>query len=414
VKRAGPLVGVALLLVTSVPASAQPQHYPQGSYEALTRAPVGSWAEYTTTWEGSHDRIVARFSLVARSEKEIVTEIFARMPATDIILHVVYQPSDPDTWTPVLMTGKEGIDQPTQRPVPPGSPPVHKGDEPGKLLGTETIQTRIGTFACKHYRKSQPWGDVDLWMSDQALPVGFVKQSESSAKKVTVLTATGTGATAELPSVVPLGATPQADPTPAKQYPEASYEALMKAPVGSWAEYSTTSEGSRDKVVARFSLVAKSEKEIIVELLTRTLITDVILHVVYQPSGPDTWNAVAATGRVGGEKPARIPVPPDSPPVHKGDEPGKLLGTETIQTRVGSFACRHYHQTQPWGESDLWRSDQALPVGFVKQRELSGKRVTILTATGTGATALLPSLVPLGSTPPVAPTLTAPAPPAKQ
>jgi hypothetical protein len=78
---------------------------------------------------------------------------------------------------------------------PPGRPPMEMpmgmmpgmgrreqgpggGDtSPGEKVGTETITVPAGTFECDHYRKQEPRGTVDVWISSKVSPYGTVKMS---------------------------------------------------------------------------------------------------------------------------------------------------------------------------------------------------------------------------------------------
>jgi hypothetical protein len=56
---------------------------------------------------------------------------------------------------------------------------------PGVKVGVETITVPAGTFVCDHYRKQEPQGTVDVWISDKVPPYGMVKMS--SGERTTVL-----------------------------------------------------------------------------------------------------------------------------------------------------------------------------------------------------------------------------------
>jgi hypothetical protein len=48
---------------------------------------------------------------------------------------------------------------------------------PGERVGTETITVPAGTFVCEHYRKQEPQGTMDVWISSKISPYGTVKMS---------------------------------------------------------------------------------------------------------------------------------------------------------------------------------------------------------------------------------------------
>jgi hypothetical protein len=50
---------------------------------------------------------------------------------------------------------------------------------PGEKVGAETITVPAGTFECEHYRKQEPRGTVDVWISRKVPPYGMVKMSSA-------------------------------------------------------------------------------------------------------------------------------------------------------------------------------------------------------------------------------------------
>jgi hypothetical protein len=55
---------------------------------------------------------------------------------------------------------------------------------PGEKVGSETITTPAGTFECEHYRKHEPSGTVDVWISSKVSPYGTVKMSSGDMTMV--------------------------------------------------------------------------------------------------------------------------------------------------------------------------------------------------------------------------------------
>ena len=55
---------------------------------------------------------------------------------------------------------------------------------PGVKVGVETITVPAGTFVCDHYRKQEPQGTVDVWISDKVPPYGMVKMSSTEMTMV--------------------------------------------------------------------------------------------------------------------------------------------------------------------------------------------------------------------------------------
>jgi hypothetical protein len=84
----------------------------------------------------------------------------------------------------------------------PGSPPMEmpmgmmpgmgqrerapqQGDSsPGEMVGSETITVPAGTLECEHYRKAEPRGTVDVWISSKVSPYGMVKMSSGEMTMV--------------------------------------------------------------------------------------------------------------------------------------------------------------------------------------------------------------------------------------
>jgi hypothetical protein len=55
---------------------------------------------------------------------------------------------------------------------------------PGQRVGSETITVPAGTFECEHYRKQEPRGTVDVWISSKVSPYGTVKMSSGETTMV--------------------------------------------------------------------------------------------------------------------------------------------------------------------------------------------------------------------------------------
>lgn len=51
-----------------------------------------------------------------------------------------------------------------------------------KRLGQETIKTVAGTVDCGHYRLERPEQNLDLWISDEARPIGLVRLVSAGKK----------------------------------------------------------------------------------------------------------------------------------------------------------------------------------------------------------------------------------------
>lgn len=199
------LLAVAAVLSIAGVASAQSKP----SYEALSKAKVGTWAEYTMTMPGAPNKMTVRYAVVEKTERELTMETDSQTPMGPVHSSMTFAPSPPDAFKLVKARMQMGT-QPAQD-VPAGKlteGSVKKSDVPGKLVGAEKITVPAGTFETKHYKQEMPkeaGGMVlDVWMSDKAVPTGVVKMSGAGGIEM-VLSSTGTGAKAK----------PEAKPAPA-------------------------------------------------------------------------------------------------------------------------------------------------------------------------------------------------------
>ncbi len=176
----------------------------------------------------------------------------------------------------------------------------------------------------------------------------------------------------------------------AQQQNPLSYEAVAKAKAGQWAEYTMSMKGQPQTVKMKYAIVEKSAKSIALEVDSQTPIGPVLMHMTFEPSGPEAWKLVKARMKMG-------PSTQDMPAAalsqggfKKAETPGKLIGTEEIKTAVGSFSCKHYQKVTPkeagGSTIDLWMNDKVLPTGLVKMADSRGAEA-LLTATGNDAKA---------------------------
>jgi hypothetical protein len=201
------------LLLAGGLAHAQGAGTPQISYEAITGAPQGSWAEYETTMKGQQQKLTMRYALVEKSAKKMALEINGNTPMGALVMRMELAPGDaPNTWKVSAAQMSMGGAAPKDMPVPATTPPIKKGEGVGKVVGHGAVKTAVGTYECKQYETSIPQGNINIWMSDKVAPVGLVKQEMSDGQLTTILTATGTGAVSKMP---PPGAKPEAE-KPAK------------------------------------------------------------------------------------------------------------------------------------------------------------------------------------------------------
>lgn len=172
------------------------------SFDALAKAKAGSWAEYTMTMNGKPQTMKMKYSMVEKTDKTMAIEVDSATPMGSILVHMGFAADGPDNWKMVAARMQMGASPPQDLPKEQmGQGGIKRGDSIGKLVGTESVKTAVGTFNCKHYQRDAqgPGGPqtIDMWMNDKALPTGMVKLGDQ--KGVTfVLSATGNDAKAKM------------------------------------------------------------------------------------------------------------------------------------------------------------------------------------------------------------------------
>ncbi len=186
-----------IILVGAFAGAASAQQNPM-SYEAMTKAKPGTWAEYTMSMPGQADKLKVRYAVVEKTDREMTMETDSNTPMGTVHSSMTFAPSPPDTWKLVKARMQMGTNPPQDVPatkLAEGS--VKKTDTPGKLVGTEKVTVPAGTFETKHYKHELPKEaggmTLDVWMSDKALPTGVVKMSGAGGIEM-VLSSTGMGA----------------------------------------------------------------------------------------------------------------------------------------------------------------------------------------------------------------------------
>jgi hypothetical protein len=196
------LVAFLAVLLSAGVASAQSNPM---SYEAMSKAKQGAWAEYTMTMPAGANagatKMTVRYAVVEKNERELTMETDSQTPMGPVHSSMTFAPLPPDTWKLVKARMQMGT-QPAQdvpaAKLTEGS--VKKSDAPGKLVASEKITVPAGTFDTKHYKHELPKEaggmTLDVWMSDKALPTGVVKMSGAGGIEM-VLSSTGMGAKAK-------------------------------------------------------------------------------------------------------------------------------------------------------------------------------------------------------------------------
>ena len=181
-------------------ALAQSNHF---IYEAVAAAPVGSWAEYTMSFKETGATTIQRYSLVERTSTRLVLEIEMGTAPNATVMHMEYVPCGAECWK--LSQGI--IQTPTGRTMPiPGNSAnalIKKGSTLGSPLGTQSLKTPSGTFACRHWQQKTALGSLEVvaefWTNDAIFPIGLARSLISTGKPMDVmLSALGKGAQAKV------------------------------------------------------------------------------------------------------------------------------------------------------------------------------------------------------------------------
>jgi hypothetical protein len=174
--------------------------------------------------------------------------------------------------------------------------------------------------------------------------------------------------------------------------PPIDYDAFVKAPEGSWAQYVTTIKGQEKSFTMKHAVVEKSAKKIVLEVDGQTPLGYILAQMVFVPGDqPDTWKITSQKMSMEGQPPQEAP--PSNVVLKKGTGPGPVVGTSTVKTPVGTYETKQYKITLPQGTVNVWLTDKVPPVGLVKQEAANGAVTTTLSATGTGATSKMAELL---------------------
>jgi hypothetical protein len=204
------IVALALALLPSS-ALAQSAGAPQSLplVVDLKKAAMGSWAEYGMSF--GEVKMKSRWALVARDAKSTTLEMamegamMAQMGGK-VALKMVLDPDPIGAAKPVKEVVMQiGNGDPM---LAPPDAPTQKFQKPDAkaLVGKEELKVPAGTFKTMHYRDHTHVGTVDVWVSEDAPPLGLIKvlttpEPQTGADKQMVippatmeLVAIGTGA----------------------------------------------------------------------------------------------------------------------------------------------------------------------------------------------------------------------------
>jgi hypothetical protein len=199
--RSVAVVAFAASLGLAVTASAQ-QSNPI-SFDTISKAKNGQWAEYTMSMKGQAQTIKMRYALVERGDKMLGLEVDSQTPMGPVVMHMQYSATGPEAWSMSKAVVQVGEQKKFMTAEEMKSGDIKKADLPGKLVGTETVTVPAGKFETKHYTRKtvmpgQPGEQqIDVWMSDKAPPTGLVKMTAANGVEA-VLSGTGGDAKAKL------------------------------------------------------------------------------------------------------------------------------------------------------------------------------------------------------------------------
>ena len=173
---------------------------------SLDDVPLERWAEYEEMYLGTVT-IKERVALVAKGSDgntlETTTELKPGQKTVFATTFVTTQEGGARVVSNVFQVdGDQAMESP---PIGPAEQPYPRLD-PHKLVGTETVTVRVGTFRAKHYRDKTVFGEqVDFWVDDSVWPIGVIKLEAEQKQHPTVhggfkfeLVATGGAAFAQI------------------------------------------------------------------------------------------------------------------------------------------------------------------------------------------------------------------------
>jgi hypothetical protein len=185
---------LALVLAAAARAAAQAPGPSLPVAVDLARVDVGAWSEYTGTM-GKLPPFRQRYALVARDGSTYTLEMTSQggtIGRVRVVLQLVVSAdlTRPDRIKRMLVQVDDNA--PMEMKLDPGAvkdqlAPV----DPRKLLDTQPVKVPAGAFRARRYRDRRS-DDLELWVADEAPPLGIVKMSGGGA--TVELTGRGKGA----------------------------------------------------------------------------------------------------------------------------------------------------------------------------------------------------------------------------
>jgi hypothetical protein len=185
---------VALALASAAPAAAQAPGPSLPMAIDLARVEVGAWSEYTASM-GKLPPFRQRYALVARDGSTYTLEMTSQggtIGRARLVLQLVVGGDLARADRIRRMLVQVDDNPPMEMKVDPGAvkdqlAPV----DPRKLLDTQPVKVPAGAFRARHYRDRRS-DDLELWVADEAPPLGIVKMAGGGA--TVELTGRGKGA----------------------------------------------------------------------------------------------------------------------------------------------------------------------------------------------------------------------------
>lgn len=191
--RAAAVLGLLMLLALPRTAGAQSLNN-QISFAAISKAPVGSWAEYVMRKEEEQQTVRARYTLVQRDAKKMALELDSATPMGRLLMRLEFAPDGARGWKLKKALTKLGDAAPVDGHLSAQElgTVLSKDDVPGDPVGRETVVVKGGSYQADHFvRKAERWS-TDIWVDEKVFPIGLVKLLDAQHASVELI-ATGRG-----------------------------------------------------------------------------------------------------------------------------------------------------------------------------------------------------------------------------
>ncbi len=144
-----------------------------GNFEEV---PLGKWADYEESYLDAAT-IKERVALVTKGSEAVTLETTTETkPGDRTVFATVFAATRDAGWRVTSNVFQVGDSDPMESPaIGPAQQPYPRVDG-SKLVGTDMISVRAGSFRAKHYRYRTPYGEqVDFWIDDSVAPIGLIK-----------------------------------------------------------------------------------------------------------------------------------------------------------------------------------------------------------------------------------------------